>query len=652
MKRHWSVFFLVMLASIPALGQLVRDGYCSVSAASCTISAVSAENLRLMLAAAGGAVQIQTLTAPTYNYGTGTYSGSVTVTITGPSGATICYTTDGTTPAATTPGTCSAGVTYTTPVGITATGTVLKSIATESGWNNSPETDATYTITPPPVALAQFNGVITGSSAGDISTLNGLPIGALPGNIASWNGISFSGAGSNTFGTIDLFMPLIGIKAGSTLTAATLNTGIDPSGYCSWTTTSSLLTVGPSQGSLGGSVTVNGTTFPASTITNSFVLNDADTFTTEECDFSSPNPKSSAFAYITPGAPIETDGGEKLFDQFMIENTVNYAVFQLGTGEVGPNPNFACAWNIETAPGWVTTHSFFFPIPCGQGMRFAVTLYYDGVAGTAKADIYRPSDWAHLGSIPPTPAATGQVAGLRIGNNEGGANNGTTTYFQDIMEVSGSSPTYPLLPATPKTVPTWGTQHSCSNTGSVTSLGCAISPQAAGDGFLIQACTTAAGSAISLTDTLGYTFTALDGPANAAGWTCATFSAFRVAAADTITMHSTAGKALLQIVDITGNPTGVDQHAGPAAATSGSGGTYTSATLATTHPIEVGIGFSVCSTNSCYAGAGYAEIALDANYLASAVGSWYTATGNQAANFIDRSVSSGYVNETSFITVY
>ncbi|MDE3188663.1 MAG: chitobiase/beta-hexosaminidase C-terminal domain-containing protein [Acidobacteriota bacterium] len=653
MTKHHSVLLLVLLASIPAFGQLLRDGYCSASPASCTLRAVSAENLRLVLAAASGAANIQTLAPPAYNNGTGSYTTSVTVTIAGPSGATICYTTDGTSPAATLPGTCSTGVTYTAPVVITTTGTVLKSIATEAGWNNSPETDATYTITVPPVALAQLNGVTTGSTPGDISALNGLTIGTSTGNVASWDGINFSGAISNTFGTIDLFMPLIGMTIGSKLTSTALGTGTIPSGYCSWTTTSSYLTVGASQGSLGGSVTVDGTTFPSSTSTDSFASNDANSFTTDECSFSSSNTKSSAFSYITPGPPIETDGGQMLFDEFMIENTQNYAVLQLGTGEVGPNPNFACAWNIETAPGWVTTHSFFFPIPCGQGMRFAVTLYYDGTAGTAKADIYRPSDWAHLGSIPSVPAQPANVRGMRIGNNENGISNGTTTYFQDIMEVSGSAPPYPLLPATPKTVPTWGTQNSCSNTGSVTSLSCAITPQAAGDGLLIQACTTATSGTVTLTDTQGYGFAVLDGPTNAAGWRCATFSVFGVAAAtDTITMQNTAGEALLQIVDITGNPIGVDQHSGPVSVTSGNGGVYSSANLTTTHPTEVGIGFSVCSANSCYAGAGYAEIALDANYLGSAVGSWYTATGSKAANFIDRSVSSGTINEASFITVY
>lgn len=103
----------------------------------------------------GGAITIALKPAPpvvdtpAYDNGTGTYNNdvSVAITVASPAGATICYTTDGSTPAAATPGTCSNGTTYSGAVSITATGTVLKAIGTKAGYTNSAVQSATYTLT-------------------------------------------------------------------------------------------------------------------------------------------------------------------------------------------------------------------------------------------------------------------------------------------------------------------------------------------------------------------------------------------------------------------------------------------------------------------------------------------------------------------------
>jgi len=614
---------------------------------SCTITSSSSVSYVVEVIASS-------LTATSYNNGTGAYTNSVTVTISGPAGATICYTTNGTAPAATTSGTCSTDSTYSSPITITTTGTILKSIATEAGWNNSTETDATYTITtPPPPTVAKLNGVMVGSSTGDISTWDKTTVGTATGDLASWNGLQFSGSSSSTFGTVNVFVPMTGATVGSAVTATNLGSGTHPSGYCDWTADKGLQ-VSATQGSLGGSVTVSGTTYPSSTATTSISLSDADSSAIDDCSLSTTNSVATVFSYITPGPPLETDNNSKLFDELMLEMTSgDYAVVQLGTGELGPNPNYACAWNIESSPGRVTTHSSYFPIPCGQGMRFAVTLQYNGSNGTAKADFYRPTDWAHLGSLSTTATSGTTIYGFRFGNNEAGTNAGTMTYFEDIMEVSGSSPTYPLISGTPISVPTWGAQNSCSNTGSVTSLGCAITPAASGDGLLIQVCTSATAGSVSVTDSLGQSFTSLAGSTNAGSWRCSLFDILGVGtSADTVTMHNTAGEALIQIVDITGLPTGVDQVSGPSSETSGTSGLFSSGSVTTTHADEVGIGFAVCATNACWAGSGYAQIGLDSNYLGSVVGSWYTATGSNAANFVDASKGSGVVDEAAFITVH
>ena len=88
---------------------------------------------------ASGVYTIQ-CAAPTFNPAAGTYGPAQTVTIsTTTGGATIRYTTNGTTP------TSTVGTVYSSPVSITATST-LQAIAYETGMPNSPVTSGVYTI--------------------------------------------------------------------------------------------------------------------------------------------------------------------------------------------------------------------------------------------------------------------------------------------------------------------------------------------------------------------------------------------------------------------------------------------------------------------------------------------------------------------------
>jgi hypothetical protein len=81
----------------------------------------------------------QPVATPTFSPGGGTYTALVTVTISdATSGATIHYTTDGSTP------TTSSAV-YTTPLTFTGT-TTLKAMAAATGMTNSAVASATYTI--------------------------------------------------------------------------------------------------------------------------------------------------------------------------------------------------------------------------------------------------------------------------------------------------------------------------------------------------------------------------------------------------------------------------------------------------------------------------------------------------------------------------
>ncbi|MGZ8841754.1 MAG: chitobiase/beta-hexosaminidase C-terminal domain-containing protein, partial [Candidatus Aminicenantales bacterium] len=81
-----------------------------------------------------------TVAAPIFNPGTGTYSSTLDVTITTTtSGATIRYTTDGSTP------TTTSGTVYSAPIHI-ADAMTLTAIAYRAGWTTSSVTSAQYTI--------------------------------------------------------------------------------------------------------------------------------------------------------------------------------------------------------------------------------------------------------------------------------------------------------------------------------------------------------------------------------------------------------------------------------------------------------------------------------------------------------------------------
>ncbi len=87
------------------------------------------------------------LSAPTFTPSSEAFYPSVSVTLSASAGATICYTTDGSTPTAAS-GSCTHGVSTPNPVTISAT-TTINAIASESGFTNSSVGSATYTLTPP-----------------------------------------------------------------------------------------------------------------------------------------------------------------------------------------------------------------------------------------------------------------------------------------------------------------------------------------------------------------------------------------------------------------------------------------------------------------------------------------------------------------------
>ncbi len=91
---------------------------------------------------------------PTFSPVAGTYTGTQSVTIsTSTSGATLCYTTDGTTPTANGAGTCTHGTTYSSAVSVAASET-LKAIGSKSSFTDSGIGSAAYVIQNPAVGLS------------------------------------------------------------------------------------------------------------------------------------------------------------------------------------------------------------------------------------------------------------------------------------------------------------------------------------------------------------------------------------------------------------------------------------------------------------------------------------------------------------------
>lgn len=476
-------------------------------------------------------------------------------------------------------------------------------------------------------------------------------------------------AASPTFGTVNFWVPMTGQTTGASITTGILVAGTQPTSGspCTWSLFDAAVTVQNSITALPATVTVGATTFPTSTVTKVIQANDASGQGGVICDFTTTDVFQTAFAFLTPGPPIQDNGGASLFDQLLTKSGsgAGYEVIQLQTGEPSAGgttaqPNYNCSYNIETNPSGSTTHSRYWPLVCASSITYMANLENNGTAGTTKADFYRLSDCAHLGSIPATTgnSTTGIASELRIGNNENGTSTGTVSSFEDAMLVHGaSSSTYPLLPCTPTVVPTWTIDSAINGraTNGTSLAAPAITPLAAGDLYLVQACTNATSGTITLTSTNGSnTYTAVDAATNNGGWRCATFKALSVSgSADTITMHnSVTGHANIMVVDITGG-TDVDQHSGITAATSGTGGAYTSASVTTTFADEAVIGFSICSSNACHADTGNAQLLSDGAVIGAAgVGNWTTSIGSTSAKFHDLSGTSGVTEETAVITVH
>ena len=127
--------------------------------------------------------QVQT---PAFSKGTGEYTGTQSVSLScATSGATIHYTTDGTTPTA-------SSKTYSEEISVTTNGTTIKAIAVKEGLTDSEVASATYTIFSTTPSISVADNVVTISVYGGGSTIYYTTDGTTPTNASAEYSAPFS----------------------------------------------------------------------------------------------------------------------------------------------------------------------------------------------------------------------------------------------------------------------------------------------------------------------------------------------------------------------------------------------------------------------------------------------------------------------------
>jgi N-acetylneuraminic acid mutarotase len=159
-----------------------------------TFAAIAVANSHSVsaLAAASYTVNLPAAATPTFSVPAGTYTSAQTVTISdSTSGATIYYTTDGTTPTA-------KSTVYTGTISVSATETI-QAIAVATGYSNSAVASATYTMNQTQPGFTVSGTALTvarGATTGNTSTLTVTPSGGFTGSVALTATVTSSPSGA------------------------------------------------------------------------------------------------------------------------------------------------------------------------------------------------------------------------------------------------------------------------------------------------------------------------------------------------------------------------------------------------------------------------------------------------------------------------
>lgn len=468
-----------------------------------------------------------------------------------------------------------------------------------------------------------------------------------------------SGGGTEaagTFGTVDGWTSFAGQTAGTPVTPDILASATYPTSgsLCTWTLDGTGLQVGASQGSLGGSVDVGGTTYAATTQTLSLSVPDSGGLSSAICNMSTPATYLTSFSYVTNNGPI-VPGGATLFDRMVITDAGgDFVAAQLEDGQ-WRFKNGGYDWDIETDPDYTTTHSKDF-IPAVVGQRYGVSACWNSATGEASLYVYVPLSDGNLGLVGsitsnyPNPPNRPMRA-FRIGNNESGVSQ-TPSFVEDAM-FQITSPACPLAPSTVETIPTYVAGAAGNGSGTTATL--SYTPHHAGDAEVVFACEYGVASSISLASTenkwnqLSPTTTTQVGGSSA---TCAAFDSFGVSGNEdkiTATYGDQSDHLVLHVVELA-NVTAVDQNTGFETATSESDGTFSGTSVTPTANPEVAIGFGICS-QSCYGGQGFSTIAQDSDVQAATTVGILTSTASTAAHLVDKADESGNQETIDLVTL-
>jgi hypothetical protein len=245
---------------------------------------------------------------------------------------------------------------------------------------------------------------------------------------------------SGTWGHMDEWLQMNTSVSGTPLTSAILAAGaVGTPSLSSWTldqsssvvSSTSAFTVAPSQGGMGGSIIVNGVTYPVGTPTQSLALNNNSNFTyvtTSTSTFPSGLRTVVANGFITLG-PANAGFNGQNSDLVLLNDTNSSAavVLQLNNGQ----PSYCVRIETNGTHGVQRSPN----ITLAPGHRYSFSLLLDESGGTAKLAMFDPSNnFAQVGSTVTVVQNTGfNFASLRFGNAETGTSSGTTTYYEDLM---------------------------------------------------------------------------------------------------------------------------------------------------------------------------------------------------------------------------
>ncbi|PYQ11962.1 MAG: hypothetical protein DMF80_20225 [Acidobacteria bacterium] len=298
--------------------------------------------------AVGTAVYTLKVATPTMSPVAGTYTATQSVALsTTTGGATIRFTTDGSTPTATSP-------IYSTPISVTQTITI-KALGLKTGWTNSDVATAVYTLKVDLPAMSPSPGTYTSTQNVTLSTTT------------SGATIRYTTDGSTPTATSPAYTAPIPITQTTTLKAIGFKANWSNSDMATGTYT---LQVATPTFNPGGGTYTSAQSVTISTTTSSATLR----YTTDGTDPTASSPLVSGPISVSTGTTLKARG----FKTGWVDSSVGTAVYGFNYGTLA-------APTLSPAPGvYVTSVSVTLVGPSGATIRYTV----DGTDPTPGSPIY------------------------------------------------------------------------------------------------------------------------------------------------------------------------------------------------------------------------------------------------------------------------